>query len=244
MIRNQYNNISVLYDLLSEGDDGMLYFRLYVEERMKDLPKGAGILDCSCGTGNHAIWFSRKGYNVHASDISEGMIDCSKKKAEKEGVDIKFFRSSWEELPDNTNEHFDLVVCPGNSLSHVLSMEMLQGSLNAIRKIVKPGGSLFFDLRNWEKTFEENNIPDQDFQVKGKEGVFDVRYSYKINGWNTPCQMFVDVRPAEEEEYTHYAFDFFPFGFYQLYDALLEAGFENVERGFFPSEEYYFVVAK
>ncbi len=222
----------------------MLYFRLYVEKELEGLPKGSSILDCSCGTGNHAIWFARQGFKVSASDISEGMIACSKDKAEKEGVKVNFFRSSWEELPVKTTELFDLVVCPGNSLSHLHSMEMMQQSLLAIRKIVKPGGSFFFDLRNWERTFEENNLPEQEFQVKSKNCVYDVKYSYKINGWNTRCEMFVDIRTAEEKEYTQYAFDFFPFGYYQIYEALLEAGFEDVERGFFPSEEYYFASAR
>jgi len=244
MIRQQYNDISAIYDILSEGDDGITHFRLNVVKILKTLPKNAMILDCSCGTGNHAIWLAKQGYQVYASDISDGMIACAKVKAEKEKLNINFFRSSWEELDEKTNEQFDLVVIPGNSLSHLENNEMMKHTFNTIRKVVKPGGSFFFDLRNWEKTFKENNMPKQDFRVEGKDGVFTVRYSYEINGWNTLCRMFVDMHIADEKEYKRYTFNFFPIGYYQLHTALLEAGFGSVERESYPDGNYYFAIAK
>ncbi len=244
MIREQYTNISAIYDMLSEGDDGSIFFRHYLENILNSLAKGARVLDCSCGTGNHAIWLARQDFEVHASDISEGMISTSQAKAEEEGLSIKFFRSSWEELPEMTDNQYDLVVCPGNSLSHALSFEMLESALHAIRKITKPGGYFYFDIRNWEKTFEEANLETQDFQVEGKNKLYDVRYSYDIKGWNTQSTMFVDISPAGEGEYTQFSFDFLPFGYQQIHDILLKAGFSNVERGLFPGEEFYYAVAK
>ncbi len=243
-IQKQYDNIASIYDLLSEGDDGSIYFRLYAEKVLKTFPKGSIVLDCSCGTGDHAIWLARQGYRVFASDISDGMIAVASKKAEKEEVSISFFRSSWEELPGKTEEKFDMVFCPGNSISHMQDLEMLKRSFKSIRKVLKPGGKYFFDLRNWEKTFEENNLPPQEFEVNSKGRQLIVKYSWDIKGWNTQCKMFVDTHDAKENEYKQYVFDFFPLGYYQLHDALLEAGFESVERGFFPDDNYYFAIAK
>jgi len=242
-VRKQYNEIADIYDLLSEGDDGGLYFRLYLEKVLKTLPKESIVLDSSCGTGDHAIWLTRQGYRVYASDISDGMIACAKEKADKDKLNIDFFRSSWEELTKKTKERFDLVIIPGNSLSHLENNDMMKNSFNNIRKVVKPGACFCFDLRNWEKTFEENSMPKQDFRVKGKDGVFNVRYSYEINGWNTLCRMFVDIRRANEEEYKQYVFDFFPIGYLQIHDALLEAGFESIEKQDYPDDDYYFAVA-
>jgi len=244
MIRQEYNNISSLYDILSEGDDGAIYFRMYVEKVLERLPTNAKILDCSCGTGDHAIWMARQGYRVFASDISEGMLNRGREKARKENLDIHFFRSSWEELPEKTNEKYDLVVCPGNSLSHVNSLEMLGSTTKTIKSILKDGGQFFFDLRDWEKTFSEDNLFDQEFEVQSKTGLFDVMYSYEIHGWNMPCTMYVDTRPKGEEDYTQYVFDFFPFGYQQIYDAMIEAGFKKIERDSFPDEDYYFVIAQ
>jgi SAM-dependent methyltransferase len=244
LIREQYDEISVLYDILSDGDDGAIYFRMYIEKVLKTLPVGAKVLDCSCGTGDQAIWMARQGYRVSASDISEGMIDRAREKAKNENLDISFFRSSWEELTDKTNDKYDLVVCPGNSLSHIISLEMLENSTRVIKEILTDEGQFFFDLRDWEKTFEDKSLPDQEFQVKSQAGLFDVRYSYEINGWNVPCVMYVDVRPAGEKAYTQFVFEFFPFGYQQIHDILLRAGFKSLERESFPDGDYYFAVAK
>jgi len=243
MIRQQYNDISSLYDILSEGDDGAIYFRMYVDKVLKKLPVGAKILDCSCGTGDHAIWMARQGYRVFASDISDGMLDCGREKAKKENLDIHFFRSSWEELPDKTDEKFDLVVCPGNSLSHVSSLEMLGSTVKIIKSILGDSGQFFFDLRDWEKTFEEDNLPDQEFEVQSKAGLFDVMYSYEIDGWNVPCIMYVDLRPHGDKDYKQYVFEFFPFGYQQIHEALLDAGFKNLEKDSYPDGDYYFGIA-
>lgn len=244
MIRSQYNDIAHLYDLLAEGDDGMIWFRHYLESSLKEIPKGSKVLDCSCGTGNHAIWLAKQGFEVYASDISEGMVEAAKVKAVKEGVDIRFFQASWEELPKKTTAIFELLVCPGNSLSHLKNLEMLDDAFMAFKKILKPGGSFFFDIRNWEKTYSDNTLEDQEFQVKGKDGFYDVWYRYDMPEWNQIGQMHVDISPAGKEDFHRYSFDFFPVAYQQFHDAAIKAGFEDIVRGFFPGEDYYYVILK
>ena len=168
-VRKQYNDIAALYDMLSEGNDGMIWFMHSLEEIVKKLPGNANVLDCSCGTGNHAIWFARQGYHVYASDISEGMLDAAKEKARKEKVNIVFFRSTWTELPGMTDEHFDLVVAPGNSLSHLENVNMAVDVFRSIKKIIRPGGCFVFDIRHWEKTYEDNSMETQEFTVQVKD---------------------------------------------------------------------------
>ena len=242
IVRKQYDDISNLYDILSEGDDGMIWFRHNLEDLLKKLPGNANILDCSCGTGNHAIWFAKQGFNVFASDLSEGMLEAAREKASSERLEINFFRSSWTELPETTNELFDLIVVPGNSLSHLERLAMAEEVFSAIRKVLKPGGQLFFDIRNWEKTYEDNSLQTQEFTVEGKDGNIDVIYSYDMPSWNETGHMHVDIRQEEEADYKRYSFDFFPVSFQQLHDAAMKAGFKNVDRGFFPGKEYYYLI--
>lgn len=242
MIRNQYNNIASFYDMLSDGDDGVIWFRHNLESSLKALPKKARVLDCSCGTGDHAIWLAKQGFEVHASDISDGMLDAAKDKATGIKQHIHFFQSSWETLPEKTDICFDLVISPGNSFSHLSSLEQLYDAFTAFKKILKSGGFFFFDIRNWEKTFAENTLEDQEFQAEGKDGFYDVRYSYDIPVFNETGQMHVDISPAGEGNFQRYSFDFTPISYRQFHDAAIKAGFASVERGFFPNEDYYFVV--
>lgn len=244
MIRNQYNNIASLYDMLSEGDDGMIWFRHNLESTLRSLPKKARVLDCSCGTGDHAIWLAKQGFEVHASDISDGMLSAAKDKAREENLDIHFFQCSWDELPGKTDSKFDLVVCPGNSLSHLSSLKQLDDAFIAIKKIIKNGGHFFFDIRNWEKTYAENALEEQQFKVKDKDGFYDVRYSYDMPIFNETGQMHVDISPAGQDAFQRYSFDFFPVTYQQFHEAALKAGFENIERGYFPNQDYYFMNAR
>jgi len=240
--RKQYNDIAVMYDILAEGDDGMLWFRHNIEGILEKLPDGAKILDCSCGTGNHAIWLAKQDYEVHASDISEGMIETARKKAERAGVQITFFQSSWTELLEKSDERFDLVIIPGNSLSHLENLSMADDVFNTINKVLRPGGVLFFDIRNWEKTYEENSLETQEFSVSATDGNFEVIYSYEMPSWNETGKMHVDIRPEGTTEYERYSFDFLPVSYHQLRDAAIKAGFKKVERGYFPGKDYYHLI--
>lgn len=243
-IQKQYDDIAFIYDLLSEGDDVMLYFRLYAEKEIIKLHQSAKILDCSCGTGNHAIWLSKQGFDVYASDISEDMVAVAISKAKAENLSINFFHSSWEDLPEKTEQTFDLVVCPGNSMAHMERLDNLVPTFRSIKKVLKPGATLFVDIRHWEKTFAEASLLTQDFEVNKDTYTYDVRYSYEIAGWNAPCIMFVDIKKAGDSEHTRYPFHFLPLAYQQMHDALSEAGFKNIKRGFYPGEDYYFIIAK
>lgn len=242
-VQKQYNDIAFIYDLLSEGDDVMLYFRMYAEKEIAKLHQSAKILDCSCGTGDHAIWLARQGFEVFASDISEDMVARALDKAKAHNLLIRFFQSSWEELAKKTDQTFDLVVCPGNSIAHIEELASLTPTFRSIKKVLKPGASFFFDIRNWEKTFEEASLATQDFEVEKDTDIYHVRYSYNIKGWNTPCTMFVDIKKDGEDEHTHYPFHFLPLAYQHLHDALSEAGFSKIEKAYYPSEDYYFIIA-
>ena len=48
----------------------------YVSEYINNLaPKASSILELGCGTGNHAEYFARNGYQVHGIDMSTIMLE-------------------------------------------------------------------------------------------------------------------------------------------------------------------------
>ena len=48
-------------------------------------------LELGCGTGDNAVWLSKKGFEVSAFDLSEIAIDQAKLKATEIGVNVNFF---------------------------------------------------------------------------------------------------------------------------------------------------------
>ncbi len=59
---------------------------------VNDFPiKKCKTLELGCGTGDNAIWLSRKGFQVSAFDLSEIAIKRAKAESEKKGVNVHFF---------------------------------------------------------------------------------------------------------------------------------------------------------
>lgn len=71
--------------------------------------RGKRILDVGCGTGNYAIALSKMGARVVGIDASKEMIEYAKKKAKKEGVQVKFLIGEAESLPFGDSS-FDILL--------------------------------------------------------------------------------------------------------------------------------------
>ena len=238
-----YDKIAAYYDLLAEGDDNSLFFRAFAEDFLRRIPRDAKILDCACGTGEQVIWLARQGYRIYASDMSQGMLMQAKEKCMQEKLSAIFFRSSWADLPAKTNEKFDLVILPGNSLSHISGFRTLNMSFRGVRQVLKEKSYLLFDIRNWEKTFEENSLGPQTFEVSDGKRKILVTYTYDIRGWNTLSMMGVELAATDDQVNKKFEFSFFPLSFRQLEKSLLKCGFSHVEKIDYPDSEHYFVAA-
>lgn len=72
---------SDVFDELYSTNEIIRYKRKRVRDHLqKFLPKNNTILELNCGTGEDAIWFAQNGYSVHATDISNGMLEQLKHK--------------------------------------------------------------------------------------------------------------------------------------------------------------------
>ena len=81
----------------------------------------AHLLDCACGIGTQSIGLAALGYRVTASDISDGELSEARKRAEENGVNIRFERADFCALSDTFSEQFDIVIAMDNALPHMLS---------------------------------------------------------------------------------------------------------------------------
>ena len=55
-----------------------------------ELSPGCSILDVGCGTGRHAVELARRGFVVTGIDLSPGMLEQARAKAEAAGVTVTF----------------------------------------------------------------------------------------------------------------------------------------------------------
>lgn len=116
----------------------------------------SSLLDVSIGTGNLTLPLAELGVALYGSDLSEKMLEKCRKNAEKRKCALHLRKSDFRELEKNFQEKFDCVASTGNSLPHV-PKEELGDALEQMSLLVKEGGYLYYDMRNWDKILRERN---------------------------------------------------------------------------------------
>lgn len=108
------------------------------------------LLDVSIGSGNLTLPLLDLGITLSGSDLSENMLQkCREKAAAKNGA-VELRVSDFRELTKTFSQQFDCVASTGNSLPYVTNAELLD-VLAQMDALVRPGGYLYFDVRNWDR---------------------------------------------------------------------------------------------
>lgn len=112
------------------------------------------VLDVSIGTGGLTLPMTDLGVSLSGSDLSEKMLERCKEKAEKKGVSVDLRLSDFRCVSSVFDRRFDCVASTGNSLAYVCN-EDVKKALFQMDALIKDGGYLYFDLRNWDKILKE-----------------------------------------------------------------------------------------
>lgn len=112
----------------------------------KYFPAAHHILDIACGTGNHAIFMAKRGYNVVGLDLSQEMLDIAKHKIKNTDMQIEFIFCDMRDL--KFNSEFDVAYCLGLSFMELKTYDEINYCLNSIRRAIKPNGLFIFDVSN------------------------------------------------------------------------------------------------
>jgi ubiquinone/menaquinone biosynthesis C-methylase UbiE len=112
------------------------------------------LLDVSIGTGGMTLPLQELGIEVFGSDLSEAMLARCREKAAKKGRPVECCQADFRDLACWTGRQFDCVASTGNALGYVENTDVLL-ALERMDALVKPGGYLCFDSRNWEKIQRE-----------------------------------------------------------------------------------------
>ncbi|WP_397452278.1 class I SAM-dependent methyltransferase [Pseudomonas sp. NA-150] len=108
------------------------------------------VIDVSTGSGFHAVQLRKAGFYVVACDGSPTMVERADANFKKHGVSIPIRQSDWLELDSRVLGTFDAVVCLGSSLCHVFDEQTRHEVLKRFRSLLKPGGLLIVDQRNFQ----------------------------------------------------------------------------------------------
>ncbi|WP_418790715.1 class I SAM-dependent DNA methyltransferase [Phosphitispora sp. TUW77] len=117
------------------------------------------ILDIGCGTGNVTIALAEIGYRITGLDISSEMLSVAEQKSRAKGLTIEWLQQDMRQM-ELGEPKFDLVISMTDSMNYMSGDRELGDVFQRIKKCLKPGGWLIFDLNSHYKisTVFGNNI--------------------------------------------------------------------------------------
>lgn len=114
------------------------------------------VFDASTGSGFHAVQLREAGFHVTACDGSPTMVKRAKSNFASRGLNIPIVCRDWRDLDPGELGVFDAVLCLGSSLCHVFEREERIKVLERFRGLLKPGGLLLIDQRNFQAILAGN----------------------------------------------------------------------------------------
>lgn len=168
-----YDNMASQYDKLFQDwqatthEQAIILDRIFKQERFD---KEARVLDCACGIGTQAIGLAAQGYDVTASDISDGELAEARKRAEDNDVKIRFEHANFCALSDSFSEQFDIVIAMDNALPHMLTSADLELAVRSIVGQIKEGGIFVASIRDYDYLLEEKPLYSPPYIHKTEKG--------------------------------------------------------------------------
>jgi len=185
---NMYDEFSSDYDRFVNWSNRLSAELPFLERILKSTARGdepLHVLDAACGTGMHAIALAKKGFTVAGSDLSGAMVERARLNASDAGVSSRFETAGFGSLARTFGQaSFDAVLCLGNSLPHLLSLQELTTALFDFSACLRPGGILIIQNRNFNTVLanRERWMEPQSHREGEREWVFLRFYDFGPDG--------------------------------------------------------------
>ncbi|XP_012669735.1 glycine N-methyltransferase [Clupea harengus] len=183
------------------------------------------VLDVACGTGVDSIMLVEEEYKVVSVDASDKMLKYALKERWERRKEKAFDQwvieeANWLTLKEDVQkpgDGFDAVICLGNSFAHLPDFKGDQSdqklALHNIASMVKPGGILIIDHRNYDYILETGKAP----QGKNIYYQSDLKQDIATSVlWvdNKPHMITLDytlsLRDGEDEETSKFRLSYYP----------------------------------
>lgn len=109
------------------------------------------VLDVACGTGLHARELARRGCEVTAADASAEMIAQAQAASLNTDATVHWLTCPMERIAEKVDGPFDVVLCLGNSLPHLLTDTQLRRTFEGFLRLLMNDGIALVQLLNYHR---------------------------------------------------------------------------------------------
>lgn len=114
--------------------------------------KEASILDIGCGIGTLSLALSHNFKTVTGIDLDAEMVNYAVKKLEQVSGTVDFHQLGMLDISNQfPKKTFDGIVCFGNTLVHLDSLEEVHDFITQSKSILKPRGKLLIQMVNYDR---------------------------------------------------------------------------------------------
>lgn len=180
-----YDDLSSDYDRFVDWQGRLSIELPFILEKLQEI-NATHILDAATGTGMHAIALAHRGFYASGADISRGMIERAHVNASSAGVQVRFEIVGFGAMAQVFGQHsFEVLLCLGNSLPHLLSLHDLSDALVDFALCLKPGGLLLVQNRNFDAIMLQHDrwMEPQAHSEGGAEWIFQRFYDFDPDGF-------------------------------------------------------------
>lgn len=184
-----YDKLASIYDYFVNWDDRLAYELPFLEQQLRTLgkdPSQIRVMDAACGTGHHAIALANIGFQMAGSDLYPEMVSMADANAKAAGEKVTFRTAGFGSINETFKQpgEFDAVLCLGNSLPHVASEQDLKKALQDFRDLLRPGGMLLLQMRNFDLVMGEKKrwMEPQTVKEGTTEWLFIRFYDFEADG--------------------------------------------------------------
>jgi ubiquinone/menaquinone biosynthesis C-methylase UbiE len=135
-----FSRKAAIYDEFGENHENLARMRRKVYDHVSALvAPGAFLLELNAGTGLDAVEMVRRGYRVHATDLSAGMVDEIEAKIGRMGLSklLTAQQCSFTDLHQVTAGPFDAIYSNSGGLNCIADLTAVTRQLPAL---LRPGG--------------------------------------------------------------------------------------------------------
>lgn len=150
------------YDDIAEDYDDMMDFErrlgtaVSFARAVVDRYGVAAACDVACGTGLYALALARAGIErVSGADLSAKMLAAARRHGEQLDLDVEWFHCGMQDSRECLAGPYDLLLCLGNSLPHVLTEPELRAVLSGFHSQLKPGGHVIVQVLNYDRILRQ-----------------------------------------------------------------------------------------
>lgn len=184
-----YDKLASIYDYFVNWENRLAYELPFLEQQLRTLgedPSQLRVMDTACGTGHHAIALANLGFQVSGSDLFPEMVSLADANAKAAGVRVAFRTAGFGSISESFKQpgEFEAVLCLGNSLPHVASEADLKNALRDFKELLRPGGLLLLQMRNFDLVMGEKKrwMEPQTVKDGSTEWLFLRFYDFETDG--------------------------------------------------------------